>query len=583
MNLPLCKTIGCRSQVTNFIRPTGDNGWEDNMLACSECSDRYYKDNRVTRIPTLQAILEDFELSEYVLEQIDRFRQYHNPGGMWEAFIPHFKTFKRDLNSLKEDYENAKRNEDLQKYCSISIETKELLNMIFESNLYKQFNKQKMYRTFANMKDGVEQECYISFSWAEKKQQEIREMIENSEYKKIYKELMECRQTIRTLKSNIEKQKEIIKKQIKDLKESDCRIELQNADLEIMLKKIEKLENSKKEENKELKQIIEDLEEANKQNTNTIGDQNNCIKILEEKLEECENSLSLKDDGMEGAIVPYCSRVTIKQRNSMCLAEDFNTDPVEERKENERTKQDLTSSSQTSLNQKVTDLLEDCGVYDEGEKQIQFDQKAKLTLDLKNANHLEFVNKIDIRIPDCRSINIESIPEGDKAVKTFLNLYFPNKIEEFSFNCNSESNDCLSFYMNELKILSPKVDKKLWIYNFEVSQRQMATLLSANKHKREFGFNYCQLALSSVPDFRGALQESELEVLGLSGCGGSDRGDWENNPSHFENLVKGLAKEEEFKSNLTAIWLHYCGMEKSQVEEILKRYGFGEVLIYGCY
>ncbi|CAI2381523.1 unnamed protein product [Moneuplotes crassus] len=91
--------------------------------------------------------------------------------------------------------------------------------------------------------------------------------------------------------------------------------------------------------------------------------------------------------------------------------------------------------------------------------------------------------------------------------------------------------------------------------NFEVSQHQMGVLLAANKDKKSLGFISCKLDLSSVPQFGGALQGSTIEGLDLNGCGLSELGDWENNPSHFENLIEGLAKEQDFKNNLKMIVL----------------------------
>ncbi|CAI2365111.1 unnamed protein product [Moneuplotes crassus] len=262
--------------------------------------------------------------------------------------------------------------------------------------------------------------------------------------------------------------------------------------------------------------------------------------------------------------------------------EELTRKPEDACEHNKSIKQNLVSLIQTFSNREVTSLLKDWEVYDEDnlkDKEIKFDQKTCLTLDLENDNHLEFLTKINKRIPDCRSISIASIPGENEVVKTFLRLYFPNKVEHFHFNEDSDLSGCLSFYMTELEALSSKVEERFWICNFEVSQHQMKTLLAKYKRKRWFGFYNCKLALSSVPDFGGTLKGSQLEILDLHCCGISDLGDWENNPAHFKNLIEGLAKEQDFKNNLKHILMWGCGMEKSQVEEILKKYEFGEVQI----
>ncbi|CAI2364035.1 unnamed protein product [Moneuplotes crassus] len=208
----------------------------------------------------------------------------------------------------------------------------------------------------------------------------------------------------------------------------------------------------------------------------------------------------------------------------------------------EELEQNPACSIQTFSNDEVAGLLNESEVYENG-RDIYFRQEAWLTLKLEKANHLKFLTKVNKRIPDCEGIRIDTVPGENEGIKTFLRVYFPKEVGWFYFNDDSDLRRCLSFYMKALETLSPKVEKGLGIYNFEVSQHQMRTLLAAYKHKSTFGLYFCKLALSLVPDFGGALQGSQLEGLSLIGCGDSARGDWNNNPSHFENLVKGLAKE----------------------------------------
>ncbi|CAI2359058.1 unnamed protein product [Moneuplotes crassus] len=423
------------------------------------------------------------------------------------------------------------------------------------------------------------------------------ERIQNLEQKvktKTEKE-KELKEQIENLKSNFDEEKEKLEENYESelrqhKRRHDIMIEESNEKSEKKLQEQLAVFNNKYKEKddaihkleEEASKLTEDLDQQRTEHQALIATHTNLQKekqSIVEKHSEDTSKLQQNNEALE-------EESKAKDINIMELKEEIEelTRKLKDACEhNESIKQNLVSLIQTFSNQEVTDFLKDCEVYDEyssAEEEIQFDQKTCLYLDLNKENHLEFLTKITKRIPDCEYISIGSIPGENEVVKTFLSLYFPNKVKQFYFNERSALSSCLSFYMTELEALSSKVEEKFGICNFEVSQNQMKTLLAKYKRKSWFGFVDCNLALSSVPDFGGALQGSQLERLDLTGCGASARGGWKNNPSHFENLIEGLAKEQDFKNNLKMIWMGGCGMEKSQVEEILKKYEFGEVQIW---
>ncbi|CAI2366331.1 unnamed protein product [Moneuplotes crassus] len=210
----------------------------------------------------------------------------------------------------------------------------------------------------------------------------------------------------------------------------------------------------------------------------------------------------------------------------------------------------------------------------------QIGPEAELTLNLNNPKHMEFLTSLNKRMPDIDVLNLDNIPLNCQEVKTFLSTHFPNKVRFLDFNYDSPLSSCVSFYLEELVEVSKRVTGVLYIYNFEVSQDQLVALFSANRHTEYFGFPECKLSLSSVPDFGGTLAGSTMQRLDLEGCGGSSYGDWGNNESHFENLIAGLSKEEDFRKNLKEIGMIKCGMEKNVVEKILADHDFGHVEIW---
>ncbi|CAI2386036.1 unnamed protein product [Moneuplotes crassus] len=128
--------------------------------------------------------------------------------------------------------------------------------------------------------------------------------------------------------------------------------------------------------------------------------------------------------------------------------------------------------------------------------------------------------------------------------------------------------------MEELINISGKVEDELFLCNFSMSQEQLETLISINKNKIKLGFIKCKLKIASVPDFGDSLEGSTLKLLNLAGCGHEDLSDWEDNDTHFENLVKGLAQSEDMKKNLKNISVQNCELPKEEPMKTLKKYKF---------
>ncbi|CAI2386264.1 unnamed protein product [Moneuplotes crassus] len=208
---------------------------------------------------------------------------------------------------------------------------------------------------------------------------------------------------------------------------------------------------------------------------------------------------------------------------------------------------------------------------------IQFSPETRLKLELSNPKHMEFLTSLEHRMPELARLSLDDIPVDSEEVKTFLATRFPFEVSVLDFNHSSPLSSSLSLYMEELSAVSQRVRNTLFIKNFEVSQPQLITLLSSYKSISFFGFIFCRLSLSSVPDFGGRLEGSTLKRLYLSYCGGSAYGDWATNESHFGNLFEGLSKEQDFKNNLKEIWMSDYGMERKTVEETLAKHGFGHV------
>ncbi|CAI2360650.1 unnamed protein product [Moneuplotes crassus] len=175
--------------------------------------------------------------------------------------------------------------------------------------------------------------------------------------------------------------------------------------------------------------------------------------------------------------------------------------------------------------------------------------------------------------------HINSLLEESSIVKDFLQFYFPKNLDGLNFNDNSILSDELDEYANQLVEVSSRVGIEVRIANFKISQENLIALLSAYKHKRSFTFDSCILDLSSVPCFLGALKGCLIQELYLTGCGHCSRSDWAEQPSQIENLVAGLAQEEDLKESLKVIGLEKCGIEQEKAEQIVKENGLEDVIV----
>ncbi|CAI2382806.1 unnamed protein product [Moneuplotes crassus] len=211
----------------------------------------------------------------------------------------------------------------------------------------------------------------------------------------------------------------------------------------------------------------------------------------------------------------------------------------------------------------------------------EFNSESTLRLELTNPKHMEFLGYLNRRMPTLNRIDLNGVPADNQKIKTFLGNFLPEELKLFNFNCSSPLSTGLPFYADALAKASACVREVFSIYNFEVCEPQLKTLVCASKHMLRLGFQYCRFYLPTVPDFGGKLKGSVLKVLDLSACGRKDYSNWTNNQVYFENLVEGLSKEEDFRASLQKIWLNQCGMQLKTVKRLLSKHGFTHVEICG--
>ncbi|CAI2387464.1 unnamed protein product [Moneuplotes crassus] len=328
-----------------------------------------------------------------------------------------------------------------------------------------------------------------------------------------------------------------------------------------------------------------------------------CNSFFENYKEKLSNSYGHHADQLEKLFVAFCSKFKNQYKNeilniSQANAEEINSLEAEIKvlKEDNRVKnakinqmqieRDNAAKEYQFLRMKFTNEIMKYSIEELNSlsseilnKDIYNENDPQIELKLKDPRYLEFLRAIDKRIPDATRLYIDYIPNNHEDVKYYLEYYFPEKVEGISFNYGSNETLLLDNYVKELVSIAPKVQKHMELHNFEMSQDDLIALLPSIKHLTWLSLKNGKLSLPSVPDFGYILNESKLTGLSLTYLNKNFFANQGRDSSEFENLIKGLSKSEDFKSNLETILVHQCGRSKKEIQDILSRHGFEKVYV----
>ena len=136
-------------------------------------------------------------------------------------------------------------------------------------------------------------------------------------------------------------------------------------------------------------------------------------------------------------------------------------------------------------------------------------------------------------------------------------------------------------YLDELLSINKRVSGSCYIWNFTINPSQLIQILSAYKKNKDLiWFSQCRLETDYVVDFGDELEGFNSKGISLWDCGSADRSDWGNHPERFSNIIEGLGNAKDVRDNLKKINLTDCKMERSKVQEILKKHGFSKNITY---
>ncbi|CAI2359016.1 unnamed protein product [Moneuplotes crassus] len=203
-----------------------------------------------------------------------------------------------------------------------------------------------------------------------------------------------------------------------------------------------------------------------------------------------------------------------------------------------------------------------------------------LFLRFDKEEHLKLIKSIKMRLPKLEILSIGiTIPRDVDHLNQFLERYFPKRVASLTLHIDPTDHFESNNLVQNLLYICPNVMGKLFLWNLRIPQDRLVKLISVNKTKITLGLLKCKLMLDSVPVFEEDLVGSTLQTLNLSGCRSCFKENWEEDCSLFKNLIAGLSKCEDFKSNLHKIILHDYKLSREEVSQIILENGFEEVVI----
>ncbi|CAI2361902.1 unnamed protein product [Moneuplotes crassus] len=590
MKFPKCQHKGCREAAACYLS-------EKKLYLCQQHRFAQYPEDNSVLLVDDSTVETNLKAIQICSKDFLAFTQMLNNGSISADEDDLSKTIKGELNYISDELKEAQKTCKYYEFCELLGKTLDIKDVLEQHHLYVKYLVTRAWNKSLSIAKGkslkssevvemeLKREYEATFGTISEKFIQMRRKIERRHQEEMFNSKITLERSMTNLRKNYEEELNEKKRQYRNkriqLKQKVKTLEENLASLKEENKRKDTVLHVLQEENaqacQELRRTKDELEES-KQSAEDLADKlDEEIALSKDHQELLEAQKDLHDQSIAKLREAKDAELQALQDTLSAKEEELKKSELE--KENLQTdKNNITKELISNLNlSKSSDLSNLYRIITGQEKQIG--PETELALKLDNLKDMEFLTSLNKRMPEVARLDLYKIPLNCQEVKTFLATYFPNKVRELYFNSGSPLSNSLPFYLEELVEVIKRVTGHLYIYEFEVSQDQLVTLFSANRHQEWFGFSDCKLALYSVPDFGGTLAGSTMQVLSLRGCGKSSYGDWGNNDSHFENLIAGLSQEEDFRKNLEWIGLSGCGMKKNDVKKILADHGFGHVEI----
>ncbi|CAI2363762.1 unnamed protein product [Moneuplotes crassus] len=282
--MPRCKTYMDCEKIAYMVRKSADNALKQDLFVCSMCMMTHYSDQVSEPIPEIDPITECLNSAQHNLNKIECFRQQHKLDEVWDGVLPQLEEFNTTYKKLKEELQAIKANGRWNKLVDFQVEIKTFLNLIFDSELMKKFNRELHCREFKESKSADSMTNYMSQAAVRAKVQEIQQTIIAEQVNPLKEVLRRATERDREKNAQLERLEQ-------DKEELDQTIQALTQEKN----SFEQVSSERQQEILNLTQTAQTLTEEQKTNNGLIEEMKEQILNLDNTLEQSKHTLSYQE------------------------------------------------------------------------------------------------------------------------------------------------------------------------------------------------------------------------------------------------------------------------------------------------
>ncbi|CAI2377137.1 unnamed protein product [Moneuplotes crassus] len=170
-------------------------------------------------------------------------------------------------------------------------------------------------------------------------------------------------------------------------------------------------------------------------------------------------------------------------------------------------------------------------------------------------------------------IGIFQVQKKSRHLRKFLQSSISCTLTKFCFQFEDSYRHYSHWYFGEIMRISPRVNKKVDLTNFNLNFSQLKGVLTSSKHIRSILLYKCKLMIPDVPDFSDSLNNAQVRYLRLYSTLFWEENDIENSFEALSNFIQGLATSEDFRASLKKLKVKFCSLDRNKVQAVLDENG----------
>ena len=174
------------------------------------------------------------------------------------------------------------------------------------------------------------------------------------------------------------------------------------------------------------------------------------------------------------------------------------------------------------------------------------------------------------RIPNVRKIQIESVSDGNKELKSFFRNWVPSKLGFLSFNnyYNIHTGIKMSFYIDSISKAITSVSEEIYLFRFEIKESELEQIIKCASNWEKLILCNSDIHCSKKLDF-SVSAKCKIKLLSFPYWGYTAfperKSDWMSTPSSFKNIVEAISKSR-LKDSLQQVDI--CGNDTLNRDEV---------------